>query len=205
MKLMQLFLILLAVPAFAGTWNLDNSHSSIRFKVRHLMISNVSGEFKDYKVSLVTDDKDKPTALEATIEAKSINTGNDKRDEHLRNSDFFETEKHPQITFKTKKVTSVKKGNFKVVGDLTIRGVTKEATFDTTLSNAIKDPYGLNRRAVAGKTKINRKDYGISWNKAMDGGGVVVGDTVDVEVELEMTEAKAEEKKAEETTEEKKS
>lgn len=196
MKLLATCLLLggLASPTMAGTWNLDNSHSAIRFKVRHLMISNVGGEFKDYKVTFTTDENDKPTSIEAAIEAKSINTSNEKRDEHLRNADFFEVEKHPQITFKSKKITGNKKGSYKITGDLTLRGITKEVTLDGTLSQAIKDPFGLNRRALSAKTKINRKDFAMAWNKTMDSGGVVVSDAVDIDVELELTEAKAQEK-----------
>jgi len=195
MKRVALLVLALALPAFGAEWIADNAHSEVGFRIRHLMISNVKGKFKDYTVTLTTDDKDKLTKVEATIDAKSIDTGNEKRDEHLRSADFFDVEKQKDITFKSTKVTQSGKDKIKITGDLTMHGVTKPVTFDGTITKAMKDPFGGTRRALAAKTKINRKDFGLNWNKAIETGGVVVGDEVNIETEFEFTQK--EEKKAE--------
>lgn len=188
--------LLLASPVLAGEWNVDPSHSAVNFKIRHMMLSNVNGKFKDYKIALTTDDKDKVTLVDATIDAKSIDTSEQKRDDHLRGKDFFDTEANPNITFKSKKIVpSKEKGAVKIVGELTMHGVTKEVTFNGNVTPAIKDPYGNQRRGLSATAKVNRKDFGIVWNSPMEGGGVVVGDTVDVNLELEFTAAKKDDAK----------
>lgn len=183
-----LLLLFIAVAANAAEWTMDGAHSETKFKIRHLMISNVTGAFKDFTAKLTTDDKDKPTLLEGTIQTKSIDTANAKRDEHLKSPDFFDTEKFPTITFKSKKFSGTK--NVKVTGELTMHGVTKEVTLNGELTPAIKDPMGNPKRGFSGTTKINRKDFGLTWNKAMDGGGVVLGETVDVDVSFEFAGVK---------------
>lgn len=189
-----------SAPAFAAeTWEIDASHSTARFKIKHMMISNVSGEITGMKGTFTTEGKDiTKLTTDVTLDATTINTNNAKRDEHLKSADFFDIAKHPNITFKSKKVTKGKGKTFKIVGDLTMHGVTKEVTLeDAALTDALKDPWGNMRRGFTAKTKINRKDYGLTWNKALETGGVVVGETTDIELEVELTQpTKIEEKKS---------
>ncbi len=185
--ILSAIILMLSGTVFGGVWTADTSHSLVGFKVKHMMLSNTNGKFNDFSATLTTDDKEKLMAVDTTIQAKSLDTTNEKRDAHLRSVDFFDTEKFPTITFRTKKITAVKKGTFKLVGELTMHGVTKELTFDADMTDAIKDPTGMQRRAFSASTKINRKDWGLSWNKTLDNGGVAVGDTVDVNLDLEFT------------------
>jgi polyisoprenoid-binding protein YceI len=171
----------------ADTYEIDPAHTSVQFSVRHLMISNVRGEFTKLTGKAVGD-ADKPTAatVEATIEAVSIDTRNEKRDEHLRSPDFLDVAKFPTITFKSTKVEKAGDG-WKLTGDLTLHGVTKSVVLDVTNVTApTKDPWGNTRIGASATTKINRQDFGITFNKVLDGGGVMVGDelaiTIDVEV-----------------------
>ena len=160
------------------------------------MVSNVSGTLGGFKGTCTTDDKDEARLVgcDMTIDANTINTNNEKRDAHLKNPDFFDTAKHPTITFKSKK--AIKKGShWELTGDLTMHGVTKEVTFkNVELTKSLKDLGGVIRRGLSATATINRKDFGITWNKAMDSGGVALGETVDVNVEAEMTLPKKEEK-----------
>jgi len=183
---------LVSLPVLAGTWTVDASHSTVGFKVKHMMLSNTAGKFNDYTATMTTDDKNKMTAVESTIQAKSVDTANEKRDAHLKTPDFFDVEKYPTITFKSKKITGGKAGKTKVTGDLTMHGVTKEVTFDGEVTDAIKDPYGNSRRAFSATTSIARKDWGLTWSKNLDNGGAVVGDKVDVNLEMEFTQAPTE-------------
>lgn len=184
-----LTLLTLSTAIFAQTWDLDAGHGEARFKIRHMMVSNVTGTIGGFKGTCSTDDKDeaKLTGCDLTIDANTINTNNEKRDAHLKNEDFFDTAKHPTIAFKSKK--AVKKGsNWELTGDLTMHGVTKEVTFkNVELTKSLKDLGGATRRGLSANITINRKDFGITWNKAMDSGGVALGETVDVTVEAEMT------------------
>lgn len=175
---------------YADTWEIDQSHSNVGFVIKHMMVSKVKGSFKDFKGSFNIDDKDATkTTAEATIDTGSINTDNAKRDEHLRSADFFEVTKYPKITFKSKKVEGAG-ADMKLTGDLTLHGKTKEVTLAITeLTAPVKDPFGGTRRGLSATTKLNRKDFGLTWNKAMDAGGVVLGEEVDVALELELTKA----------------
>ena len=184
--------------AFAApeVWEVDPAHSSARFSIRHLMISNVKGEIGGIKGRFTVDPKDLATLkIETTLDPATISTQNPDRDKHLRDTDFFSVAKFPTITFKSKKVT--KKGDkFEIVGELTMRGVTKTVTLDSEgLSKAVTDPWGNQKRGFSATTKINRKDFGMTWNKAVEAGGVVVGDEAKVEIEMELQGAKKEEKK----------
>jgi polyisoprenoid-binding protein YceI len=188
MRHLVLALVLL-VPSLAraAVWELDPAHSSIGFGVRHMMISTVRGEFHTF-TGQATGDPAHPTdaAVEATIQAGSLDTRNDKRDGHLKSPDFFDVEKFPTITFKSKKVEPGAAGHVKVTGDLTLHGVTKEVVLDVEgPTPAIKDPMGNTKAGAHATTTINRKDFGIVWNKAMDGGGLMVGDDVDVTIDVE--------------------
>ncbi len=178
------------------TWKIDSEHSTGRFQVRHLMISNVSGEITGItgKFTMNGDDV-KTLTVDGSMDMKTLTTHSAKRDEHLRGDDFFAVNKFPTMKFKSKKVTDVAGDSFKVVGDLTIKGTTKEVTLDSKgFTPTIKDPWGNTKRGFSASTTINRKDWGITWNKTLDGGGVAVGDDVGVTVEFELQkegEAKA--------------
>jgi polyisoprenoid-binding protein YceI len=183
-----LFSLFVPVFASAATWAIDPDHSNVGFKVRHLMVSNVKGNFDKHVGTVVIDDKDiTKSKVDVTIDTASINTNVAKRDEHLRSADFFDVAKYPTITFASKKVAKVGKDGLKVTGDLTLHGVTKEVVLNVEgLSNESKDPWGAIRRGATATTKINRKDFGLVWNKALETGGVAVGEEVAITLEVEM-------------------
>jgi len=182
--------LLLALPilASAATWNIDPDHTNIGFKVRHLMVSNVKGSFEKHSGTIDINDKDiTKSKVEVTIDTNSINTNVQKRDEHLRSADFLDVAKFPAMTFVSKKVAKAGKDRLKVTGDLTLHGVTKEVVLDVEpLSKESKDPWGNIRRGTTATTKINRKDFGLVWNKALETGGVAVGEEVLITLEIEM-------------------
>jgi len=174
--------------ALAATYDIDPAHSSFNFKVQHLTVSNVTGTFGNVKGTAEIDDRE-ITALkvEVTLDASSINTGHAKRDEHLRGPDFFDVAKYPTLKFVSRKISRIDANKIQVTGDLTIRNVTKAVIVDIEgLTKEIKDPGGKMRRGATGATKINRKDFGITWNKTLDTGGLVVGDEVKISVEVEL-------------------
>ena len=170
---------------YGAPFEVDIEHSSVGFKIKHLMISNVKGHFSRFNGTYDLDNGILKS-LNGTIEAASIDTGIEKRDNHLRSADFLEVEKYPQITFK---MTSFKDGD-EVSGDLTIHGVTKSVTLEAEISDAIKDPMGNTRSGISLEGKIKRSDFGLTWNKALEAGGVVVGDEVRLSIELEGIEKK---------------
>ncbi|MGZ3691067.1 MAG: YceI family protein, partial [Pseudobdellovibrio sp.] len=162
-----------------NTYQIDPSHSTAAFSIKHMMIAKVHGGFEKMSGKLNYDPQN-PTksSIEVAIEAASINTRETQRDAHLKSADFFDVEKYPQITFKSKQV-EVAGEQLKVVGDLTIHGVTKQVTLDMeTPSEEVKDPWGNTKMGVSGTTKIKRKDFGLTWNAALEAGGVLVGDDV---------------------------
>src|SRR5712671_4324899 len=166
-------------------WQIDPQHSAAHFSVRHLMISNVRGEFTKVSGNAVLDPTD-PTksSVEVTIDAASIDTREPQRDEHLRSADFLDVANHPTITFRSKRIVPEGPDHYKLTGDLTIRGVTKEVTFDVEgPTPPVKDPWGNVRAGVTATAKINRKDFGLVWNALTEGGGVMVGDQVSITVE----------------------
>ncbi len=169
-------------------WQVDPAHSAAHFSVRHLMISNVRGEFTKLSGSALINPADPAkSSVEITIEAASINTREPQRDEHLRSADFFDVAKYPTLTFRSKRVEALGAENFKLTGDLTIHGVTKEVTFSVEgPTAAIKDPWGNIRAGVTASAKINRKDFGLVWNALTEAGGVVVGDEVKITIEAEL-------------------
>ena len=178
----------LAAPAGAGTaWQIDSAHSSVQFSVRHLMISNVRGEFTKVSGAAETDDQDLThSKVQATIDAGSINTREQKRDDHLRSPDFLDVAKYPTITFTAKKIEKAGDDRYKMTGDLSLHGVTREVVLDVVSSGPpIKDLMGMTRAGARATAKINRKDFGIVWNKALDGGGFAVGDDIDVTIDVE--------------------
>jgi polyisoprenoid-binding protein YceI len=169
-------------------WQIDPAHSAAHFSVRHLMISNVRGEFTKLSGSAAINPADpSKSSVEITIDAASINTREPQRDEHLRSADFLEVAKYPTLTFRSKRVETLGAEELKVTGDLTIRGVTKEVTFEVEGPTAsVKDPWGNIRAGVAASTKINRKDFGVAFNALTETGGLVVGDEVKITVEAEL-------------------
>jgi polyisoprenoid-binding protein YceI len=177
-----------AVPAAAATYDIDSSHSSATFKVRHMMVANVRGELGQIAGRVVLDESDVTrSSVEATIDASTINTRDAKRDEHLRSADFLDVAGHPLITFKSTRVQSGKGGGLFVTGDLTIRGTTREVTLDLeTPSPEVRDPWGNLKRGVAARARINRKDFGVTWNVALEAGGILVGDEISINLEIEL-------------------
>lgn len=182
------FLLATGAVAAESLWKIDPAHSSVQFKVRHMMISNVKGSFRKLTGSVNYDGKDlKKASVTANIEASSIDTQEEKRDEHLRGADFLDTDKFPAITFKSKKIKPSKNGNFGVTGDLTIHGVTKEVTLAAdSLTKPINDPWGKTRMGATAHTTINRKNFGVNFNKTLDSGGAIVGDDVHINLEIEL-------------------
>jgi len=174
-------------------WSIDPAHSAAHFSVRHLMISNVRGEFSKLSGTVVLDSAD-PTrsTVEVSADASTINTREPQRDEHLRSADFLDVANHPTITFRSKRIVPEGPDHYKLMGDLTIRGVTKEVTFDVEgPTPPVKDPWGNVRAGVTATAKINRKDFGLVWNALVEGGGVMVGDQVSITVEAELVQKAA--------------
>ncbi|MGB9599349.1 MAG: YceI family protein [Myxococcota bacterium] len=187
-----MLLVIFSAKLFAAEWELDRSHSIVAFSVRHLGISNVRGEFEKFDVK-VEGEKDavEKSTVEAKIYVDSINTRDPKRDAHLKSPDFFDVEKYPTIDFKAKKIKKISSTKLKITGDLTMHGVTKEVVLDveSTGIEAI-DPMGNIRVGFSAKTKINRKDFGINWNMTLDKGGLVVGNDVEINIEIELIKKK---------------
>jgi polyisoprenoid-binding protein YceI len=173
------------------TWNLDPAHSHAEFKVKHMMISNVKGSFSGLAGTLV-EDPINPTgsSLDASISVSSLSTGDVSRDGHLKSADFFDAEKFPQMTFKSTKVEKKGEEDYAVTGDLTIHGVSKPVTFAVEgPSQPGKDPYGNIRIGLSATTKINRKDFGLSWNAALETGGILIGEDVQISLEIQFIKA----------------
>ncbi len=183
------FAAVLALPALghAASWEADPAHSSIGFAVRHMMISTVRGQFHTFAVK-GSGDPANPTAatVEATIDTASVDTDNEKRDAHLKSPDFFDVAKFPTMTFKSTKIEAAGPGKAKVTGDLTLHGVTKPVVLMVEgPTAAIKDPMGNTKVGVTATTRLNRKDFGIAWQKTLDGGGLMIGEDVDVTIDVE--------------------
>jgi polyisoprenoid-binding protein YceI len=174
-----------------STWTIDPAHSAAQFRVKHLMISTVRGEFSKTSGKVVFDGSNYATVqAEAAIEVASINTREPKRDDHLRSADFFDAATYPKITFKSKRVEKISGNRFNLVGDLTMRGVTREVTLLVEASPIVKGMSGESRIGAQATTNVNRQDYGIKWNKSLDAGGVVVGDEVQITLDLEIIQSK---------------
>ncbi len=184
--LFTLSVFLLAGQAFAGTYLVDKAHTSIGFSVKHMVISNVKGKFDDFAGSFEFDEANKTLgAAQAVVKTASINTGEQKRDDHLRSPDFFDAQKHPEIVFALKKIRPLEGGRMEVTGDLSIRGVTKPVTLTGEFLGSVTDPWGNQRAGFTAEGEVNRTDYGITWNKVLDGGGLVVGEKVKLSLEIE--------------------
>lgn len=194
MKSLVLSLLLAAGFTTANaqtTWNMDASHTNVGFTVTHLVIAEVDGRFGKVDGKLVSKNDDfSDSYVEATVQIASINTDNEKRDGHLKSDDFFNAEKYPTMTFKSKSFKKVGDKKYKVVGDLTIRDVTKEVTLDVKLGGTITDPWGNLKVAFKGTTEINRFDYNLKWNAAVESGGLVVGEMVTIKLNAEFNKEK---------------
>ena len=173
------------------TWNIDPSHSAAEFKVKHMMIANVKGHFSKVSGALTLDESDLGKShIEASIDAASIETREAQRDAHLRSADFLDVEKFPTLSFKSERVSVVRDGELAVEGDLTIHGVTRKAVFTVEgPTPPTKDPWGNTRLAVSGTTKVNRKDYGLTWNAALETGGILVGEEITITLDVEFVKA----------------
>jgi polyisoprenoid-binding protein YceI len=177
---------------WAANYKIDGSHSDVGFSVKHLMLTNVKGRFNKVEGSFSYDAKSKVLSkVDVKIDAASVDTNDKKRDEHLSSPDFFDVKKNPSLEFKADKVTGVEPGKtVEVPGTLTIHGITKPVTLDVEFRGITQDPYGNERLVFGAKTKIKRADWGMTWNKTLDKGGVVVGDEVTIDIESESVKAK---------------
>jgi polyisoprenoid-binding protein YceI len=173
-----------AAPA---VWQIDPSHTLVEFAVKHLVVTTVKGRFTGVSGAITTEGDDMTRgAVDIAIDAESIDTRDEKRDAHLRSGDFIETATHPNILFKSTRIQPVSKDRFRVIGNLTIRSVTKEVVLDTTYNGRATSPWGTEVASYTATTEINRKDYGANWNVALEAGGWVVGDSVKITIEAEV-------------------
>ena len=181
-------LVILPQLAMADTWKIDQAHTTVEFKIRHLMVSWVKGVFTDVDGAVDIDEADlAKSSTKVRIGTASVETNNQKRDDHLRSPDFFNAEKFPAMTFVSRQVQVANGQPVKIVGDLTILDVTREVELEVAdFSQTVTDPWGNTRRGASASTQINRSDYGLTWNKALEAGGVVVGDEVHINLEIEM-------------------
>ena len=171
------------------TWKLDPTHTLVEFSAKHLMITTVKGRITDVLGTIYTDEKDpKKSSVEATLKAASLDTRTDQRDQHLRSADFLNAEVYPEITFRSTRIEG-EKDKFKLTGDLTIRDVTKPVTLDVTFEGKQKDPWGGERVGFSATGKIDRRDFGLTWNQALETGGVVVGNDIKINIEVQAVRA----------------
>jgi polyisoprenoid-binding protein YceI len=186
----SMILTCFASPGTAAVYTVDPGHSHAGFQVRHV-VSRLQGEFKEFEGSFSFDEKAVETSTgKFSINASSINTNHEKRDTHLKSPDFFDVQKFPTLHFESKKVTPAGNKKFQLSGDLTIHGVTRPAIFDVEYLGADADPWGNRRAGFSAITRINRKNYGIVWNKVLDSGGLLVGEEVEINVQVEAIEKK---------------
>jgi polyisoprenoid-binding protein YceI len=170
-----------------ATWTVDAAHSHVGFGVKHLMIATVRGRFTQVQGAVAVDETDPTSAnIDVTIPTASVTTGDDKRDAHLRSADFFDVEQFPTMTFRSKRVEAQSNQRFRVAGDLTIRDVTREVMLDVKMLGRARDPWGKEHAAFEAATKIRRGDYGLTWNAALESGGVLVGDEVKISIEAQL-------------------
>lgn len=191
MKIYILSIVLLlglSLPSFAQkTWDIDKVHSTVKFGVTHLVISTVEGNFKDFNAKLYTKADGSVDKIEAAIKTTTVNTENEQRDNHLRSDDFFASAKFPEMLFVSKNIKKVGQDQYKISGDLTIRGITKSVVLDGKNNGTITDPWGNTRTGWTASTKINRFDFGLAWNQAIEAGGLVVGKEVTITINAEFT------------------
>jgi polyisoprenoid-binding protein YceI len=181
----------LSLPAFASaaSWEIDPAHTTVGFSVKHMMVSNVKGQFKTTSGTVEFDPAAPEKAvIDVKIDVASVDTEIGKRDDHLKSPEFFDAAKFPQMTFKSKSVKKVSDGKYKVTGDLTIKGTKKEVTLDVEgLDKGFKNPFsGKEARGASATGKINRKDFGLTWNMAVEGGGIMVGEEIAIQIDVEL-------------------
>jgi polyisoprenoid-binding protein YceI len=173
-------------------WNLDTAHTSINFSIRHMVVSKVRGHFAKFSGGVNLDDGDlTQSVVEATIDASSIDTGTPQRDAHLRSPDFFDVERFPELRFRSTRIEKVDDERYRVVGALTIRDVTREVTLDVEYGGRAKDPWGNERAGFIAKAVLDRKNFGLGWNQVLEAGGVLVGDRVDIGLDVQAVKATA--------------
>jgi len=173
-------------------WNIDLSHSGINFAIRHMVVAKVRGRFAKFSGILSLDDDDLTrSVVDVTIDASSIDTGTPQRDAHLRSPDFFDVEKFPELRFRSTRIEKLDDDRFRVAGDLTIRDTTRQVVLDVEAGGRAKDPWGNERVGFVAKTALDRKDFGLKWNQALETGGVLVGDRVDIELDVQGVKATA--------------
>jgi len=171
-------------------WAVDPTHSSVEFSIRHMMFTNVKGAFQTYDATIEADPNDLTTAnISFSVDLASVDTKNEDRDNHLRSADFFDVENKPKMTFTSTKVEKKDEGEYAVTGDLSLNGVTKPETFDVTFEGQGKDPWGNEKAGFSAEGTLNRSDYGLTWNAALETGGVLVGDKVKVSLEIQAAKA----------------
>lgn len=176
------------------TWNIDTTHSGINFSVRHMVFAKVRGRFGEWQGTLRLDPRDLTRSrVEVEIDAASIDTGVADRDAHLRSGDFFDVERFPKLRFESTKVEQTGEGRYRLHGNLTIRDVTREVAIDVEHGGQAKDPWGNQRHAFTASTSIDRRDFGLEWNQVLEAGGVLVGEKVDIDLEVQAVEAAASE------------
>ena len=174
------------IPGYVvGTWDIDATHSTVGFSVRHMMVSKVRGYFREFSGEIVTAENPSQSTVTATINLDSIDTRQEQRDAHIRSADFFDVGNHTEMTFRSTGVRDRRRRDWTVEGDLTIKGITKPVILELELNGFGPDAYGGTRAGFSAKTEISRKDFGVDINMPMDGGGVVVGDKISVELEIE--------------------
>ena|ERR1035437_1688538 len=187
-----IFLFGIYFTSFAQTsWDIDKVHSAVKFGVTHLVISTVEGNFKDFNAKLSTKADGSLEKIEADIKTNSVNTENEQRDNDLRSDNFFASAKFPEMLFISKSIQKIGKDDYKVTGDLTIRGITKSVVLDAKNNGTIKDPWGNTRSGWTASGKINRFDFGLSWNKAIETGGLIVGKEVTISINAEFITKKS--------------
>ncbi|WP_077623857.1 YceI family protein [Sediminibacillus massiliensis] len=170
------------------TFKVDPTHTSVDFSVKHMMVSKVKGTFHDFDATIVADPADMTTAeVDFTVDVNSVDTRNDQRDTHLRSGDFFDVENNPKMTFKSTDVKKVGEDQYEIIGDLTIRGTTNQETFKVDFEGSGKDPWGNQVYGFSADGKIKRSDYGLTYNAALETGGVLIGDEIKISIELEAT------------------
>jgi polyisoprenoid-binding protein YceI len=173
------------------TWKIDIAHSKVMFNVSHMVIAEVTGRFNEFDATLVQNGNDLTgSKLNANIKVSSINTDNEGRDKHLRSADFFDAEKYPEMTFVSKSFEKVKDNSYKITGDLTMHGVTKTVVLDTKFNGQINDPWGNTKAGFKATSEINRKDFGLAWNKVLETGGLMVGENIGIVINAEMNKEK---------------
>ncbi len=175
-----------------SNWTIDTTHSGINFSIRHMVVSKVRGRFTKYTGAVQLDEDDLTrSTVQAVIDASSVETGTVQRDDHLRSADFFDVEKFPELRFESQRIEKLSEERYRLVGDLTIRGVTRGVALDVEYGGRAKDPWGNERIGFIARGELDRKDFGLGWNQLLEAGGVLVGDRVEIELEVQAVKASA--------------